>query len=101
MNLDDTIAAIATPLGSGGVGIIKLSGPDSLSILNSIFQASSGQIKFKPRYLHYGQIVNPRTETLLDEVLVAYMPQPHSYTKQDVVEIQGGGGDSQNVIKDG
>ncbi len=103
MSLDDTIAAIATPIGSGGVGIIKISGPEALPIIQYIFKpirhtehVSSTTKKnlvlvLKPRYLHYGQIIDPNTYRSLDEVLVAYMPAPHSYTCQDVVEIQGHG----------
>ncbi len=91
-SLDDTIAAIATPLGSGGIGIVKLSGPDALSIIRQLFRPKSGSGTLKPRYLHYGHIVQPQTQHPIDEVLVAYMPAPHSYTGQDVVEIQAHGG---------
>ena len=92
LSLDDTIAAIATPLGNGGVGIIKLSGPEALKITQQLFKAKRGDLKLKPRYLHYGQIVRPKSGDLIDEALVAYMPAPHSYTAQDVVEIQAHGG---------
>jgi tRNA modification GTPase len=92
LSLDDTIAAIATPLGNGGVGIIKLSGLEALKIAQQIFRPKQGGLMLKPRYLHYGQIVRPKSGELIDEVLVAYMPAPHSYTAQDVVEIQAHGG---------
>jgi tRNA modification GTPase len=92
ISLDDTIAAIATPLGSGGVGIVKLSGPDSLAIVRQIFKPAYGSLTLKPRYLHYGRILHPTTAAPIDETLVAYMPGPHSYTRQDVVEIQAHGG---------
>lgn len=91
-SLDDTIAAIATPLGEGGVGIVKLSGDQALPITQQIFKPAHGRKKFKPRYLHFGYIVQPETDQSIDEVLVAYMPAPHSYTRQDVVEIQAHGG---------
>ncbi|HEY85111.1 MAG TPA: tRNA uridine-5-carboxymethylaminomethyl(34) synthesis GTPase MnmE [Chloroflexi bacterium] len=92
LSLDDTIAAIATPLGNGGVGIIKLSGPGALKIAQQIFKPKRGDLMLKPRYLHYGQIMRPASGELIDEALIAYMPAPHSYTAQDVVEIQAHGG---------
>jgi len=92
LSLDDTIAAIATPLGNGGVGIVKLSGPESLKIAQQIFKPMRGSSGLKPRYLHYGQILRPESSQPIDEVLVAYMPGPHSYTRQDVIEIQAHGG---------
>lgn len=91
-SLDDTIAAIATPLGEGGVGIVKLSGDQALPIAQQIFKPAHGRKKFKPRYLHFGYVVQPETDQPIDEVLVAYMPAPHSYTCQDVIEIQAHGG---------
>jgi len=100
-SLDDTIAAIATALGHSGVGIIKISGPDALSIAKKLFRspkarsvknASSDVVKFQPHRLHYGHIVEPQSNVIVDEAMVVYMPQPHSYTHQDVVEIQAHGG---------
>jgi len=91
-SLDDTIAAIATPLGVGGIGIIKISGDDALAIVQQIFEPDYQVKELKPRYLHFGHIVQPKTRQLIDEVLVAYMPGPHSYTCQDVVEIHAHGG---------
>lgn len=91
-SLDDTIVAIATPLGSGGVGIIKLSGPQAKPIVEQIFRPMHQPADLKPRYLHFGQIRHPQTGTLIDEALIAFMPGPHSYTRQDVVEIQSHGG---------
>lgn len=90
--LDDTIAAIATSIGQNGVGIVKISGPQALPIVQKLFRFAAGGPSFKPRYLHYGYIVDPQTATPVDEALVVYMPQPHSYTCQDVVEIQAHGG---------
>ena len=90
-SLDDTIAAISTPLGVSGVGIVKISGDKALAIVQKIFQLAHGSVSLKPRYLHYGAIVHPKTGHSVDEALVAYMPAPHSYTCQDVVEIQAHG----------
>jgi tRNA modification GTPase len=91
-NLDDTIAAIATPLGHGGVGIVKLSGPESLAIARRLFQPIHPRQELRPRSLHFGHVVDPATLARVDEVLLAFMPGPHSYTRQDVVEIQAHGG---------
>lgn len=82
-----TIAAISTPPGSGGIGIIRMSGPASLTVLKSIFKPHSDSCDFRSHTLFYGNIVDPQTEKLLDEVLVVYMQSPKTYTREDVVEI--------------
>ena len=90
MYIDDTIAAIATPPGIGGVGIIRVSGKDSFPIVNSLFK-SAGTVPLMDRQnrtIQYGTIVDPATNKTIDEVLVLLMKGPHSYTAEDVVEIQ-------------
>jgi tRNA modification GTPase len=82
-----TIAAISTPPGSGGIGIIRMSGPSSLAVLKSIFKPHSSSCDFRSHTLFYGNIVEPKTLKLLDEVLVVYMQSPKTYTREDVVEI--------------
>lgn len=83
-----TIAAIATPLGEGGIGIVRLSGNKSLEIVEKIFQpASSKKLKNNSHCLIYGTIIEPNGQAI-DEALVVYMRGPHSYTAEDVVEIQ-------------
>ena len=96
-SLDDTIAAIATPLGEGGVGIVKLSGPEAGSVLRQLFipavsSDSTRLARLEPRRLTFGHIRDPQTGEVVDEVLAVTMPAPHSYTRQDVVEIQAHGG---------
>lgn len=94
-SLDDTIAAISTPIGEGGIGIVRLSGPEALAIAQSIFLRGRGRTSactLQPYRLHYGHIVDPDTGQTLDEVLMAYMPAPWTYTRQDVVEINCHGG---------
>ncbi|HUT17829.1 MAG TPA: tRNA uridine-5-carboxymethylaminomethyl(34) synthesis GTPase MnmE [Anaerolineae bacterium] len=86
---DDTIAAIATPVGSGGIGIVRLSGPEARSILECIFRPARPLV---PLQLTYGHIVDPQQAQTVDEVLVAYMPAPRTYTRQDIVEIDCHGG---------
>jgi tRNA modification GTPase len=87
---EDTIAAIATPPGPGGIGIIRISGPLSHDILTRIFKPRQKK-SFPPiisHRLHYGWIVNPQDDTSVDEVLAVYMQAPNTYTREDVVEIQ-------------
>lgn len=82
-----TIAAIATPPGRGGIGIVRMSGPMSLDILNKIFDTKKS---IKPRYMHYGHIVYDGK--VIDEVMACYFKSPHSYTTEDMVEIYCHGG---------
>jgi tRNA modification GTPase len=93
-SLDDTIAAISTPIGEGGIGIVRLTGPQSAPILDRLFAPATGRPSgaLAPRMLHYGRVVDPDTGQVVDEVLAAYMPAPRTYTRQDVVEINGHGG---------
>lgn len=95
MFFEDTIAAIATPLGEGGIGIVRISGHRALQIAKEIFvfdgDKSKKKARFKDRYLHYGKIVDDKGR-IIDEVLLAYMKAPKSYTTEDVVEINCHGG---------
>lgn len=97
-SLDDTITAPSTPIGEGGIGIVKMSGPDVLLILQKIFQPSRRQaqadIPWQPvsHRLYHGHIVDPAGDEIVDEVLVSYMKAPHTYTRQDVGEINCHGG---------
>lgn len=94
MFLDDTIAAISTAPGEGGIGIIRMSGSDSLNILKKVFRNKSGN-EFKSFQTHtvkYGYIIDPITGEMIDECLVIYMAGPRTYTREDVVEINCHGG---------
>lgn len=86
--METTIAAISTAYGESGIGIVRMSGPMSLDILTKIFVSAKGVQIIKPRYMHYGYIEDPQNGTRLDEVLAVYMKAPHTYTGEDVVEIQ-------------
>ena len=92
MFIDDTIAAIATAPGEGGIGIIRISGEKSLQVAQSIFKSKSGKMikDYNTRTLIYGNIVDG--EKVIDEVLLAYMKGPNSYTAEDVIEINCHGG---------
>ena len=87
----DTICAISTPLGQGGIGIIRISGPFALSIGTSLFKSSKNITRIKPYRLYHGYIKSSKG-VILDEVLVSYMPGPGSYTGEDVFEINCHGG---------
>lgn len=89
---DDTIAAISTPKGVGGIGIIRISGSKALNILGKIFQSPNTDFTIKSRIMNYGHIINPKTKDVLDEVLAVYMKAPTTYTGEDIVEINCHGG---------
>lgn len=92
--LDDTIAAISTPLGEGGIGIVRLSGRDAVPIAAKLF-LSPGDKRLEESESHrliYGYIRDPISETLIDEVLISVMKAPNTYTREDIVEINCHGG---------
>jgi tRNA modification GTPase len=88
----DTIAAIATPIGQAGIGIIRISGPLSFEIADKIFKPKKSVSRLKSHRLYLGQLHNPSSGTLIDEVLLSRMKAPHSYTCEDVVEINSHSG---------
>ncbi|HYE67792.1 MAG TPA: tRNA uridine-5-carboxymethylaminomethyl(34) synthesis GTPase MnmE [Anaerovoracaceae bacterium] len=87
--MEDTIAAIATAYGEGGIGIIRLSGEQAKPILNKIFisKKSLDEEPIVNRRLYYGHIADPSNNQIIDEVLAVYMRAPATYTTEDVVEI--------------
>jgi tRNA modification GTPase len=87
---EETIAAIATPPGPGGIGIIRISGPLALYILQKLFlyRHKTSVPVYKSHRLYYGSIVAPGSSVPIDEVLAVFMRAPHTYTREDVVEIQ-------------
>ncbi len=94
-SLEDTIAAIATPIGAGGVGIVRLSGSEALLISDQVFEAKRGKpSEFKTYTVHYGHVVRIRGDArdVIDEALLTVMRAPKSYTCEDVVEISCHGG---------
>lgn len=105
-SLDDTICAVATPMGEGGVGIVRVSGTHALHVASNILRLRSGQSleQLKPYQLYLGQfiflpiqvqareILGNETSSVLDEVLVVTMRGPRSYTGEDVVEVHAHGG---------
>lgn len=94
MNLNDTIVAQSTPQGKGAIGIIRLSGKNSIKIINSIFP-SKDLSKEKSHTIHFGNI--KYRKEIIDEVLVSIFKEPNSYTKENIVEISCHG--SNYIIK--
>ncbi len=87
---ETTIAAVSTAYGQAGIGVVRLSGPDASLVASRIFVPASGRdgFEFVPRYMHYGRIEDPKSGEVVDEVLCVLMKAPHSYTGEDVAEIQ-------------
>jgi tRNA modification GTPase len=84
---EETIAAISTPPGAGGIGIIRISGEQALPLLKAVFQPKNLPCPYRSHMLYYGHIRQPGQGKILDEVLAVYMAAPHTYTREDVVEI--------------
>jgi tRNA modification GTPase len=92
-SLDDTIVAISTALGASGIGIVRLSGPEAREIATRLLRpAKPADLAASSHQLIYGHIVDPETGRVVDEVLLAHMRAPRTYTRQDVVEINAHGG---------
>ena len=92
MLFDDTIAAIATPAGAGGIGIIRVSGPQAEDIARRLYRSPTrADVPLQSHRLYHGRIVSPSTDAVLDEALITLMRKPRSYTGEDVLEIHGHG----------
>lgn len=85
--LEDTIVAVSTPPGYGGLGIVRLSGTKAHSIAKAIFQPQKSINTFPARKALFGLLHNPVTQEAFDEAYLVFFPAPHSYTREDVVEI--------------
>jgi tRNA modification GTPase len=90
--INDTIAAISTPLGEGGIGIVRLSGKKAIKIADKIFKGKDKVSNFLTHTIHYGKIVDPTTSEVIDTVLISVMHAPKTYTCEDIVEINAHGG---------
>ncbi|WP_338450425.1 tRNA uridine-5-carboxymethylaminomethyl(34) synthesis GTPase MnmE [Niallia oryzisoli] len=90
----DTIAAISTPMGEGAIAIVRLSGDEAFSIAERLFRSVSGKkISEEPSHtIHYGHIIDPKTNEVAEEVMMSIMRGPKTFTKEDVVEINCHGG---------
>ncbi len=85
--IPDTITAISTPPGAGGIGIIRMSGSQALSTLQAVFRPLDKNCSFDSHHFYYGRVVHPEKAQVLDEVLAVFMAAPKTYTREDVVEI--------------
>ena len=89
---EDTIAAIATPLGEGGIAIIRVSGPEAVAVVDRVYRGKRSLKEVASHTIHYGHIVDPSSGERLDEVMVSVMRAPRTYTREDVVEVNCHGG---------
>lgn len=87
----DTIAAISTPVGEGGISIIRISGDDAVKVAQRIYKGKDLS-KVASHTINYGHIIDPDTKQEVDEVMVSVMRAPHTYTREDVIEINCHGG---------
>lgn len=90
----DTIAAISTPMGEGAIAIVRLSGDEAIQIADSLFKGVKGKdLRELPTHtIHYGKIIDPKTDQVVEEVMVSLMRGPKTFTREDVVEINCHGG---------
>jgi tRNA modification GTPase len=89
---DDTITAIATPVGPAGIGIIRISGPRSYEIATKLFRPGKPAPDLQSHRLYLGHLHDPFSGHMIDEVLLSFMKAPHSYTREDVIEINSHSG---------
>jgi tRNA modification GTPase len=90
-----TIAAIATPAGEGGIGVVRISGPEASSIAHTVFRRNHKPLTLDPKRSHrlyHGQVIDPRDQSLIDDVLLGWMAAPRTYTTEDTVELSCHGG---------
>lgn len=94
MGMDfDTIAAISTPPGEGGIGIVRISGDEAIEIADKLYSMGKKSLADQDTHtIHYGKVVHPKTGDIVDEVMVSVMRAPKTYTREDVVEINSHGG---------
>lgn len=91
--MNDTITAIATPPGEGGIGIVRISGKDALAIAMQLFHPATGPVEEPaPQKVLFGEIRDPESKKCIDQVLLTFFKKPKSYTAEDVIEISSHGG---------
>ncbi|MBM7704218.1 tRNA uridine-5-carboxymethylaminomethyl(34) synthesis GTPase MnmE [Metabacillus iocasae] len=90
----DTIAAISTPMGEGAIAIVRLSGDEAFTIANAIFKSPGNKnlLDVPSHTIHYGHIVDPKTDETIEEVMMSVMKGPRTFTREDIVEINCHGG---------
>ena len=89
----DTIAAISTAPGEGAIGIVRISGDDAIRIADEVYRLKDKRLKEQPSHtIHYGHIVDPKNDEVIDEVMVTVLRAPKTFTREDIVEINCHGG---------
>lgn len=90
----DTIAAISTPMGEGAIAIVRLSGDEAIRIADQLYKGPGGKklTDVKSHTIHYGHLIDPKTEEVIEEVMISVMKGPKTFTREDVVEINCHGG---------
>ncbi|WP_153126899.1 tRNA uridine-5-carboxymethylaminomethyl(34) synthesis GTPase MnmE [Peribacillus tepidiphilus] len=90
----DTIAAISTPMGEGAIAIVRLSGDEAIRIADRLYKGPGGKklTDVKSHTIHYGHLIDPKTEEVIEEVMISVMKGPKTFTREDVVEINCHGG---------
>lgn len=90
----DTIAAISTPMGEGAIAIVRLSGDEAVAIADQIFKSPANKrlVEVPTHTIHYGHLVDPKTNEIVEEVMLSLMRGPKTFTREDVVEINCHGG---------
>jgi len=91
-NPEETIAAISTPFGESGIGIVRISGSSAEPIARKLFKPKKDQSYFISHHFHYGEIIDNQSGNPVDEVLIVLMKSPKTYTREDIVEIHCHGG---------
>jgi len=90
----DTIAAISTPMGEGAIAIVRLSGDEAITIADKIFKSPNGKrlTEVATHTIHYGHLIDPKTNEIVEEVMLSLMRGPKTFTREDVIEINCHGG---------
>ena len=92
MHFEDTIAALSTPYGTGGIGVIRVSGDSAFEVSGKLFRSGRSMEEIASHTVSYGKIVDPEANEHVDEVLLLKMKKPNTFTREDVVEIHCHGG---------
>lgn len=90
----DTIAAISTPMGEGAIGIVRISGNEAINIADTVYRSPKGKrlTEVPSHTIHYGNIIDPKTNSIIEEVMVTVLKAPNTFTREDIVEINCHGG---------
>lgn len=89
---EETIAAISTPIGEGAIGIVRLSGPEAIAVVDELYRGRKPLAEAGSHTIHYGKIADSDSGQVIDEVMVSVMKKPNTFTREDVVEINCHGG---------